>query len=527
MSSVNTDSTVSPAPRLELQCVSKRFPGVLANDCVDLRIMPGEIHALLGENGAGKSTLVKCIYGVHEPDGGTVLWEGQPVRVKSPAHARDLGIGMVFQHFSLFDSLTVVENIALGLSDKPDLASLSKRIVQVSEQYGLPLDPKRNILDLSVGERQRVEIVRCLLQNPKLLIMDEPTSVLTPLEVEVLFETLRQLRSEGVSILYISHKLAEIQALCDHATVLRHGRVSGHCVPCDETPKTLAEMMIGADLPSWTRPPSQPSEKPVLELKGLTRLTDDPFGTSIRDMSLAVHGGEIVGIAGVSGNGQKELMRLLSGEEPVVEAGQILLDGKPMGRMEPDQRRRLGLAFVPEERLGRGSVPEMSLHENTLLTGYDQGLVGRGFVRRKRVRDLAKRIIERFDVRCTGVDAQARSLSGGNLQKFVVGRELEQKPRLLIAGQPTWGVDVGAASAIHQALLDLRQNGGALLVFSEDLDELFQISDRIAVIFHGRLSPARPVEGLSREEVGRWMGGLFPGASGEAGAAVQERNYAV
>ncbi|MCS4504911.1 ABC transporter ATP-binding protein [Arhodomonas aquaeolei] len=502
-------------PRLELEGVTKRFPGVVANEDVDLRVMPGEIHALLGENGAGKSTLVKCMYGVHQPDEGRIHWEGDPVTIATPAQARHLGIGMVFQHFSLFETLTIAENIALGLEDvNDDPRNLDDRIVEVSELYGLPLDPRRTVLKLSVGERQRVEIVRCLLQHPGLLIMDEPTSVLTPTEIERLFTTLRQLRDEGISILYISHKLAEIQQLCESATVLRHGRVSAHCDPREETPHSLAEMMIGSEIPRAERPASTPTPAPVLRLDGLSRPTDDPFGVSLVDMNLDVHGGEVMGIAGVSGNGQAELMRLLSGEDTSGDPTRIRLGDEAVGGLDPAERRRRGIAFVPEERLGRGSVPDMDLVENTLLTGAYQGLVGRGFIHFARARQLAERIRERFDVRTPSVDAQARSLSGGNLQKFIVGREIEQHPRVLIAGQPTWGVDVGAAAAIHQALVDLRAQGCALLVFSEDLDELFEISDRVAVIFNGHLSPAKPVAETSYEEVGRWMGGLFPGADG-------------
>jgi len=495
---------------LELRGITKHFPGCLANDGVDLAVRPGNIHALLGENGAGKSTLVKCIYGVNQPDAGSIHWEGDPVTIKSPAEARHLGIGMVFQHFSLIETLTIAENIALGLDDAPDLKRLSKRIREVSELYGLPLDPRRTVLSLSVGERQRVEIVRCLLQHPGLLIMDEPTSVLTPSQIDKLFETLRQLRDEGVSILYISHKLAEIRDLCVSATVLRHGRVSAHCDPREETPRSLAEMMIGSQLPVTERPPATRSAEPVLCLNGLTKPTEDPFGQALSDMDLRVHGGEIVGIAGVSGNGQQELMQLLSGEMPADRRDHIVIDGQAVGAQGPAARRARGLTFVPEERLGRGSVPEMSLAENTLLTGYGKGLVRRGVIRLRAIRRQAEAIVERFDVRCSGIGAVARSLSGGNLQKFIVGREIMQQPRLLIAGQPTWGVDVGAAAAIHRALVDLRAAGCATLVFSEDLDELFEICDRIAVIFAGRLSPAKPVSETDYDEIGRWMGGLFP-----------------
>src|SRR5438067_9978340 len=289
-------------PRIELRGITKIYPSVVANKDISLSVMPGEIHAVLGENGAGKSTLMKIVYGVVKPDAGEVRWEGKPVTVANPAHARELGIGMVFQHFSLFETLTVVENVALALPGKPDLGELAKRITEVSERYGLPIDPRRLVHSLSVGERQRVEIIRCLLQTPKLLIMDEPTSVLTPQAVRKLFETLRQLASEGCSILYISHKLDEIQELCDTATVLRGGKVSGHCVPSKESPKSMARLMIGKDLPVCEHTQAKEGGEVLLKLAGLSHASDDPFGIDLQDLHLEVHSGEIVGIAGVSGN---------------------------------------------------------------------------------------------------------------------------------------------------------------------------------------------------------------------------------
>src|SRR5438309_6991698 len=313
MSSETTASAVTP--RIELRGITKIYPAVVANKNVSLTALPGEIHAVLGENGAGKSTLMKIIYGVVKPDAGEVRWEGKRVIVANPAHARELGIGMVFQHFSLFETLTVVENVALALPGKPDLGELAKRITEVSERYGLPVDPRRLVHSLSVGERQRVEIVRCLLVNPKLLIMDEPTSVLTPQAVRKLFETLRQLSSEGCSILYISHKLDEIQELCSNATVLRGGQVTGHCDPRRETPKTMARMMIGKDLPHPQHAEPRVGETRLV-VSGLTHEPDDPFGTHLKDMHLTVRGGEIVGIAGVSGNGQQEFLAAVSGEAP-------------------------------------------------------------------------------------------------------------------------------------------------------------------------------------------------------------------
>ncbi len=503
-------------PRLDLRGITKRFPGCLANDHIDLTLLPGEIHALLGENGAGKSTLVKIIYGVQHADSGTLSWEGQPVTIADPHAARRLGIGMVFQHFSLFDTLTVAENIALGIEDKTSIKDLSSRIRAVSERYGLALDPERHVFDLSVGERQRVEIVRCLLQDPRLLIMDEPTSVLTPQEVGRLFETLKRLAAEGCTILYISHKLEEIRALCDRATVLRGGKVVATCDPRKETARGLAEMMIGTTLSTPERAAAAVTGAPRLEVRPLSTTTAVPFATELKDVSLEVRAGEIVGIAGVAGNGQAELMAALSGETLIGDENAVRIDGRPVGHLGPRARRELGLAFVPEERLGRGAVPELSLSENALLSGYArEPLVRGGMVQFGRSRSYAERIINLFNVVTHGHRAEARSLSGGNLQKFIIGREILQKPKLLIVGQPTWGVDAGAAAAIHQALIDLARNGTAVLVVSQDLDELFVLCDRISVLFHGRLSPSTPAHQTTVEQIGLLMGGLFGGAGDE------------
>jgi ABC-type uncharacterized transport system ATPase subunit len=501
------------APQLELRGIRKAYGAVVANDAVDLTVQPGEIHAVLGENGAGKSTLMKIIYGVTQPSAGEMRWCGEPVEVASPRQARSLGIGMVFQHFALFETLTVVENVALALPGRPDLDDLASRIDAVSRRYGLPADPRRLVHALSVGERQRVEIIRCLLQNPRLLIMDEPTSVLTPQAVRKLFETLRQLADEGCSILYISHKLDEIQALCHTATVLRNGRVTGHCRPQDETPGSMARLMIGKDLPVCERVESPSTGELRLHLDALTQPAHDPFGADLKDIALEVRAGEIVGIAGVSGNGQQELLWALSGEVRTPVAAAVRVCGVDAGRMGPAERRRLGLGFVPEERLGRGAVPQMTLASNALLTAYGQDMVRHGIVRRAAVRAFAERCILDYTVKCSGVEAPAQSLSGGNLQKFIVGREIMQAPRLLIVAQPTWGVDVGAAAFIRQALIDLRDRGTAVLVISEELDELFEVCDRLAVIAGGRLSPTVATRDISVEKLGVWMSGLWPGSS--------------
>jgi len=460
---------------------------------------------VLGENGAGKSTLMKIIYGIVEPDAGTIRWEGNVVAIENPGEARKLGIGMVFQHFSLFDTLTVADNIRLAIDDAR-ARDLPARIRNVSARYGLPLDPARRVHSMSVGERQRVEIVRCLLQQPRLLIMDEPTSVLTPQAVLRLFDTLKALAAEGCSILYISHKLDEIRAICHRATVLRGGKVTGTCDPRSETNATLARMMIGGELPRPSHREHSPGP-PALVVDALDLAADDPFGTTLRAISLTVRAGEIVGIAGVSGNGQKELLAALSGERTLERSDAVILCGKRVGHRGARARRRLGLAFVPEERLGRGAVPEMTLGDNALLTSRDGALVSKGFIRNKGIRAFAARTIAHYGVKATGVDAVARSLSGGNLQKFIVGREINQRPKVLIAAQPTWGVDVGAAAQIRQALIDLRDNGVAVLVVSEELDELMEICDRLAVIAQGRLSPVRPIHDTSAEEIGMLMAG--------------------
>lgn len=490
--------------RLQLQGICKRYPNVLANQDVSLNVRPGEIHAVLGENGAGKSTLMKMIYGITQPDEGVILWEGRQARIASPAQARSMGIGMVFQHFALFESLTVTENIILSMDSPRSVSQVARHVEEVSNRYGLPIEPHRPIHSMSVGERQRVEIIRCLMQSPKLLIMDEPTSVLTPQAILKLFETLRRLAAEGCSILYISHKLDEVRELCSVATVLRAGHCTGVVDPRERSNTELAKLMIGQDLATIQPIPSQPG--PVrLRVKDLSLDSQDPFGKALKSVSLELRAGEIVGIAGISGNGQSELLAALSGESLSRQHASILIDDQPVGRWGPSRRRTLGMTFVPEERLGRGTAPGMSLTSNVLLTGASQGMVCWGWVMQRRAREFAARVIKAFNVVCSGVGANAVSLSGGNLQKFIVGREVMLNPRVIVLAQPTWGVDVGAAQQIHQALLDLRSQGVAILIVSEDLDELFLLSDRIAVMNQGRLGQSQRTCDLTREFIGVLM----------------------
>jgi ABC-type uncharacterized transport system ATPase subunit len=503
------NETTAPGPLLSMSGMTKQYPGCLANNGVSLTVERNQIHALLGENGAGKSTLVKMIYGIVKPDAGQIIWQGKKVTIQNPGQAQRLGIGMVFQHFSLFDGLTVAENIALGLGSAKQRVDLHERIIRVSNEYGLPLDPNQVVHDLSVGEQQRIEIVRCLLQNPKLLIMDEPTSVLTPSEVQKLFVTLRRLAAEGCSILYISHKLEEVRSLCSAATIMRLGKNVGHCAPAEKTVKELAEIMINMTLQAPTPRPLAASSAPLrLVLDRLTIHSPDHFGTDLKDISLSLAGGDILGIAGIAGNGQRELMDALSGELLADRPESVMIGGVAAGRMGPRGRRRILASFVPEERNGHAAVTTMTLAENAFLSGFvRRALVYFGVIKKRKTAEFADSIIRLFDVRTTGPLAEARSLSGGNLQKFLVGREILQEPTLLVISQPTWGVDAGAALAIHEAIMALAEDGAAVLVISHDLDEVFALSDRIAVIAGGRVSAPVLTRQATVESIGRLMGG--------------------
>ncbi len=494
-------------PRLELRKITKSYPTVVANDAVSLTVAPGSIHAVLGENGAGKSTLMKVIYGVARPDAGTILWEGKPEVVGSPAYARRLGIGMVFQHFSVFPALTVLENILLLSPKGTRRQELAARISELSQEYGLPVNPDATVGMLSVGERQRVEIVRCLLQEPKLLILDEPTSVLTPQAIQELFVMLTRLADAGHSILYISHKLHEIRQLCDTATILRHGKVVATVDPRQETDASLAHHMLGTLVPSLSKGTSAESGAQRLIVESLSRRAETVHGVDLENINLTVFGGEILGIAGITGNGQAELLEAVSGEWQSPSARNVCIDGTAAARLGVTRRRRLGLVYIPEERLGQGSVPGMSLVKNGLLTVQVGKFVRWGVIRMDAVRQFASKCIEEFDVRPATYAISAEALSGGNLQKFIVGRELLQAPGVVVAAQPTWGLDVGAAQSIRQILLKLRASGVAILVISEDLDELLELCDRIAVMANGRISEARAVGETSIAEIGRLMSG--------------------
>ena len=516
------DDMSPPDALLSVRKLTKLFGSFAACDGIDIEIQAGEIHALLGENGAGKSTLVKMLFGVLAPSAGQIVWKGQPVRIGSPGEARKSGIGMVFQHFSLFEALTVAENIALSLDPGISLAKISDEAAALSQAYGLPLDPKAHVADLSVGERQRIEIVRALLQNPQLIILDEPTSVLTPQEADRLFETLAKLKAEGRSVLYISHRLEEVQRICDRATVLRHGKVTGACDPRRETPASLARMMVGNEVATVSAAGTATRGPVLLQARNLNVASRTPFAVSLKNLSLTVRAGEVLAIAGVAGNGQSELFDALSGEYPVADNESVRIRDKGVGASGITARRLIGASFVPEERHGHAAVTGMALSDNLILarsqsdrraflTGGPLGIIRHGVVR-----EAAKRISAAMDVRKSGEDPPAGSLSGGNLQKFIVGRELDRQPSVMVVNQPTWGVDAGAASRIRQALVDLAKSGSAVLVISQDLDEIFEVATEIAVINEGRLSNAYPAQDMTREKIGLLMGGAHDKAGAEA-----------
>jgi simple sugar transport system ATP-binding protein len=491
-------------PRLALRNITKRYPSAIANDSVSFEVMPGEIVALLGENGAGKTTLMKVVYGVTRPDSGTIAVDGAILDIDSPRRARALGIAMVFQQFALFESLSVLQNIALGLPPTPN-SSTKARVLELGARYGLDIDPTQRVHDLSVGERQRIEILRALMSTPRVLILDEPTSVLTPQAADRLFDTLRELSAGGVSVIFISHKLHEVRNLATRCVVMRAGRIVAEVDPRSQSEADLARLMLGAEPPVIAARESSAGEM-ALEVCRLSKPGSDQRDR-LDHVSFEVRGGEIVGIAGISGNGQQALMAALAGES-IAEPDAVRLFGQPVGRLNPAQRRALGLRYVPEQRLGHAAVAGMTLAENVSLT--DASLHSGHVLKVANARDGAAQIVQHFRVRAATSEQKIETLSGGNLQKFIVGREVLPAPPVLVLDQPTWGVDVGSAASIRNELIALRAAGCAIVIVSEELDELYQLADRLMVMAGGRLSPSRAPHELSVGELGRWMAGFWP-----------------
>ena len=497
-------------PMLEMRGITKRFPGVVANEDVDFTVLPGQVHTLLGENGAGKSTLVKILYGLYQPDEGSITFEGTPVNIDSPAVAIQTGIGMIHQHFMLVDTLTVAENVALGLG-KPlgltNLAPIRRRVREVSEEYGLHVDPDAYIWQMAVGERQRAEIVKALYRNVKLLVLDEPTAVLTPPEVTDLFVTLRQLTADGRGLVFISHKLNEVMEISDEITVLRDGRVSGRTTPGESNRESLAMMMVGRPV-EFTRTLAERSPgEPMLEVTNL-RVRGDRDELAVHDVNIDVQAGEIVGIVGVSGNGQRELAEAIVGLREI-ESGEVSIDGHPVKTPTPKQVRSMGLAYVPEERMKYGSIGDFTVAENLILTNYDQPPYARGgLLSLSSIETRGKQLVSDYSIRTPNTGTLTRKLSGGNIQKVVIAREFSGNAEVLLVAQPTRGIDIGAAEYIHEQLLTQRSQGKAILLISEDLDEVMALSDRLVVMYEGSVMGRVNRKDATIEQVGLLMSGV-------------------
>jgi general nucleoside transport system ATP-binding protein len=496
---------------LQMTGIVKRFPGVLANNHVDFDIRAGEIHALLGENGAGKSTLVRQLYGLYQPEEGKILINGKEQRFSSPQDAIDAGIGMIHQHFMLVPSLTVVENVALGLKSSRgivlDLDRVEKRMLALCEQYGLKINPRAYVWQLSVGEQQRVEIIKALYRGADLLILDEPTAVLTPQEVNDLFKTFRQMAQSGHALIFISHKLHEVLSISSRITVLRDGRVVGSQPVAGATKISLAQMMVGRPvILQYDRPPF--SAGPVcLEVKNLTA-RDDRGEDALKEISFTLHAGEILGMAGVSGNGQRELAECLAGLRPA-RKGQVCLNAKDITHASPAGRIRAGQSYIPEERMREGAIKEFSVADNFILEDHNRSPYSKAsFLNFKEIHARTRAMVEAYQVKTPSLNTPLKNLSGGNIQKLILARELARKPDVLIAAQPTRGVDIGASEYIHLRLLEQRQAGTGILLISEDLDEIRALSDRIAVIYEGRIMGIVNRENATQEQLGLMMAGV-------------------
>lgn len=495
--------------QVELRKICKRFPGVLANDDINFEARAGEIHALLGENGAGKSTLMKILYGLYQADEGEIIVDGKPTRIKSPTDAIRQGIGMIHQHFQLVPAFTVAENIALGLASSRgpllDLDVVSRRIRALADEYGLSVDPNAPVWQLAVGQQQRVEILKALYRDAALLILDEPTAVLTPQECDELFVTLRRLAETGHALIFISHKLHEVMRISQRVTVLRDGRVVGRVATKDTTEKELARMMVGREVVTHWNKAVLANTRTILKIENLTVLGRKGM-PAVKSASLDVHAGEIVGVAGVSGNGQRELAEAIAGMcRPT--GGKITIADQDVTGCSPAQVIASGVAFIPEERMAMGVVRDFSVQENAILETHDRPPLARGiFFDFGNIHAHGDKLVREYDVKTPSLTTPIKALSGGNIQKLILARELSRQPKLLIAAQPTRGVDIGATEFIHKRLIEQRAQGTAILLISEDLDEILALADRVAVMYEGEIvgivSPDTPVD-----EMGLLMAG--------------------
>ncbi|MEU7551273.1 ABC transporter ATP-binding protein [Streptomyces sp. NPDC044571] len=505
----------SPPPAVELHGITKRFPGVVANKDIAITVRKGTVHALVGENGAGKSTLMKILYGMQKPDEGTIAIDGEQVSFSSPGDAIARGIGMVHQHFMLADNLTVLENVVLGGEKLYGIgAKARKKIKEISDAYGLGVRPDALVEDLGVADRQRVEILKVLYRGAKILILDEPTAVLVPQEVDALFDNLRELKAEGLTVIFISHKLGEVLKVADDITVIRRGTTVGTADPRTTTTKQLAELMVGSELPSPETRESTVTSTPMLRVEDLRLAATDPEGIVrevLAGIDFTIHKGEVLGIAGVEGNGQTELIEALMGMS-IPDGGTITLDGTDISTLATRKRREGGIGYIPEDRHRHGLLLESPLWENRILGHVtEQPNSKRGIIDPKAARKDTERIVREYDVRTPGIEVTAASLSGGNQQKLIVGREMSHNPKFLIAAHPTRGVDVGAQAQIWDAIREARREGLAVLLISADLDELIGLSDTLRVIYRGRLVADADPATVTPEELGTAMTGAASG----------------
>ncbi len=491
---------------LSVSNISKIYPGCVANDKVTLEFVSGKIYALLGENGAGKSTLVKILSGVIQPDEGQILLNNKAIKLNSPIDAKKNKIGMVFQHFNLFETLSVFENLIIDSNETRE--NLREKIITIMKKYNFSIDLDIPVLNLSAGQKQKVEIIRCLIRNPEVLIMDEPTSVLTEQETSELFSSLKQFSEEGILIIYITHKLKEVMSLCDEVAVMRKGKLVSISKIVDEKIETLANKMVGQNLKSVKKKISKErSVEKLINISNLNFSSEDPFETNLKNINFEVNRGECLGIAGISGNGQSELFQILSGEI-ISENNSIILNNTPIGNLNPQQRRKYLMAFSPEDRMEQAAIPQMKIFENVALNNFkSSNFFNKGLIDEKKIKEHSKKILSDFSVNTNNVELKSQFLSGGNLQKLIIGRELITSPELLICFNPTWGLDVGAINYIHETLIKINEQKKSVILISTDTDELLKLSDKICVIYKGKLSKIMNNEDVTAEKLGLLMGG--------------------